>query len=118
MNSDTTTLRIIIPREPDFELPKCIICLNDAPITTTYSGSCACHPHIHEQCLTQWFAENPGVCPICRKKYITDNTTDILVVPQQRENIRHQVCACVFCCFICTLPFTVIVFIAIFKGGH
>lgn len=114
MNLDnTSTLRIIIPREPEYEFPKCIICLNDAPIITTYSGSCACHPHIHEQCLAQWFAENPEVCPICRIKY----STDIVVIPQQRENIRYHLCACLFCCFICTLPFAVIVFIAIFKGN-
>ena len=111
MSSDNV-LRIIIPREPDYELPKCIICLNDAPITTVYSGSCACHPHIHEQCLAQWFTENPGVCPICRTKY----TTDIIVRPQLRGNNRYYVCVSLFCFFLCVMPFAVIVFIAIFKS--
>ena len=112
MNSDTNTLRIIIPREPDFELPKCIICLNESPITTVYSGSCACHPHIHEQCLAVWFTENPGVCPICRTKY----STDIVVIPQIREYNRYYLCLSLFCFFACVLPFALIIFIAIYKG--
>ena len=89
----SNTLRIIIPREPDSELPKCIICLSDDPITTIYSGSCTCHPHIHEQCLASWFTENPGVCPICRIKHINE----IVARPEFRENTRYYLCVSLFC---------------------
>ena len=103
------TLRIIIQQS---ELPKCIICLSDTPTTTIYSSSCACHPHIHEQCLALWITENPGVCPICRTKY----TTDIVVIPQIRENIRCHLCACLFCTIMCITPFAVIIFLIVFKA--
>ena len=101
MTTDNTIRSIIL----ESELPKCIICLSDTPITTTYSGVCTCHPHIHEQCLESWFRENPGVCPICR-----------IVRVQTRDTRIYNRYSCLFCTIMCVTPFAVIIFLILFKA--
>lgn len=89
-------------------LNTCIICMSDNPETIAYSGTCNCHPNLHEECFKKWVQENTSVCPICRK-------SNNVVIPINQRNLRNYFfcCLCFFC--ICVLPFTVIVFVSIYK---
>jgi len=46
----------------------CIFCLTSENVMV-YSGSCACRPSIHVECLSAWFETN-ATCPICRQVYV------------------------------------------------
>ena len=49
----------------------CIFCLDDNPETIIYKGICNCHPHIHIECINNWFKINPASPDLAPKSAIT-----------------------------------------------
>ena len=81
----------------------CIFCLDDNPETIIYKGICNCHPHIHIECINNWFKINPSTCPICHIKYE--------IVIERSIKYKRYVCGFLYlvCCLsICCWPIIII----------
>ena len=80
----------------------CIICLTNTPECIKFKGACKCSTLIHQVCLDKWFAANPLMCPICKKKYtVIKSGTKQEQQNQELQNKQNDECgACCLCGFI------------------
>jgi hypothetical protein len=84
----------------------CIICLTNNPECIKFKGACKCSPLIHQVCLDKWFATNPLMCPICKKKYTDTKSGQQSIQNRELQNRELQnkkndeIAACCLCGFI------------------
>jgi len=104
--------RIVSDRIGNSKTDDCIICLTNNPECIKFKGACKCSPLIHQVCLDKWFATNPLMCPICKKKYTDTKSRPIQGQQnqeqqnqeqqnQEQQNKKNDECAaCCLCGFI------------------